>query len=142
GGARQEGARGGVQPSDRDLRLDEVAPQGAASVRRRGRGRRDCHRLGRDGRARRRLARAGRRGRCGPTPTSARPGRVAASRSPARPRRGRTMTTLVAVDVGAQSGRVAVGRLDDGVLTVEEVHRFPNEPVLVQGTLYWDALRL
>jgi rhamnulokinase len=52
------------------------------------------------------------------------------------------VTTLVAVDVGAQSGRVAVGRLDDGVLTVEEVHRFPNEPVLVQGTLYWDALRL
>jgi rhamnulokinase len=52
------------------------------------------------------------------------------------------MTTLVAVDVGAQSGRVAVGRLDDGRLTVEEVHRFPNEPVLVHGTLYWDALRL
>jgi rhamnulokinase len=53
-----------------------------------------------------------------------------------------TSRTLVAVDVGAQSGRVAVGRLSDGRLTVEEVHRFPNEPVLVRGTLYWDALRL
>jgi rhamnulokinase len=52
------------------------------------------------------------------------------------------VTTLVAVDVGAQSGRVAVGRLDGNRLTVEEVHRFPNEPVRVQGTLYWDALRL
>jgi rhamnulokinase len=52
------------------------------------------------------------------------------------------MTTMVAVDIGAQSGRVAVGRLEGGRLTVEEVHRFPNKPVLVQGTLYWDALRL
>jgi rhamnulokinase len=52
------------------------------------------------------------------------------------------MTTMVAVDIGAQSGRVAVGRLGSGRLTVEEVHRFPNKPVLVQGTLYWDALRL
>jgi rhamnulokinase len=52
------------------------------------------------------------------------------------------MTTLVAVDIGAQSGRVAVGRLDGGRLAVEEVHRFANEPVLVGGTLYWDALRL
>ena len=52
------------------------------------------------------------------------------------------MTILAAVDLGAQSGRVAVGRLDAGRLTVDEVHRFPNVPVRVGGTLYWDVLRL
>ena len=53
------------------------------------------------------------------------------------------MTTLLgAVDLGAQSGRVAVGRLEGGRLTVEEVHRFANVPVLADGTLYWDVLRL
>jgi rhamnulokinase len=52
------------------------------------------------------------------------------------------MKTMVAVDVGAQSGRVAIGRFDGERLSVAEVHRFANEPVLVRGTLYWDALRL
>ena len=52
------------------------------------------------------------------------------------------MTTMVAVDLGAQSGRVAVGVLDDERLTVTEVHRFPNIPVQARGTLYWDPLRL
>src|SRR5581483_2145589 len=47
-----------------------------------------------------------------------------------------------AVDLGAQSGRVAVGRLDGGRLAVDEVHRFPNVPVRTAGTLYWDVLRL
>jgi rhamnulokinase len=52
------------------------------------------------------------------------------------------MSTLAAVDLGAQSGRVAVGRFDGARLGVEEVHRFPNVPVRVRGTLHWDALRL
>jgi rhamnulokinase len=52
------------------------------------------------------------------------------------------MTVLAAVDLGAQSGRVAVGRLDAGRLELEEVHRFPNEPVLVRGRLQWDVLAL
>jgi rhamnulokinase len=50
--------------------------------------------------------------------------------------------TMVAVDLGAQSGRVAVGRFDGERLSVEEVHRFPNEPVLVDGLLQWDVLAL
>jgi rhamnulokinase len=49
---------------------------------------------------------------------------------------------LVAVDLGAQTGRVAVGVFDGTRLTVDEVHRFANVPVLAGGTLYWDALRL
>ena len=49
---------------------------------------------------------------------------------------------MVSVDLGAQSGRVAVGRLDDGRLSVTEVHRFPNVPVRGGGRLQWDVLRL
>jgi rhamnulokinase len=52
------------------------------------------------------------------------------------------MTLMAAVDLGAQSGRVAVGRLDGGRLELEEVHRFPNEPVNVRGRLQWDVLAL
>jgi rhamnulokinase len=52
------------------------------------------------------------------------------------------MRTLAAVDLGAQSGRVAVGRFDGERLAVEEVHRFANVPVRVRGTLHWDVLRL
>ena len=52
------------------------------------------------------------------------------------------MATLVAVDLGAQSGRVAVGRFDGERLGVTEVHRFPNVPVRVRDTLSWDILRV
>ena len=52
------------------------------------------------------------------------------------------MSTFAAVDLGAQSGRIAIGRLGGGRLTVDEVHRFPNVPVRVRGTLHWDVLRL
>ena len=51
-------------------------------------------------------------------------------------------TILAAVDLGAQSGRVAVGRLRGGQLSVEPIHRFPNVPVRVAGSVYWDVLRL
>jgi sugar (pentulose or hexulose) kinase len=47
-----------------------------------------------------------------------------------------------AVDLGASGGRVMVGRLDGGGLELWEAHRFPNVPVKVRGTLYWDILRL
>ena len=47
-----------------------------------------------------------------------------------------------AVDLGAESGRVMVGVLHDGKLTLDEVHRFPNNSVRVNGTLRWDVLRL
>ncbi|MEV0901376.1 rhamnulokinase family protein [Actinoplanes sp. NPDC049802] len=50
--------------------------------------------------------------------------------------------TFAAVDLGASSGRVVVGRFDDGDLRLDIVHRFPNEPVRVGGTLHWDILAL
>jgi rhamnulokinase len=48
----------------------------------------------------------------------------------------------IACDLGAESGRVMLGTLSDDKLSLEEVHRFPNGAVLVNGTLRWDVLRL
>lgn len=49
---------------------------------------------------------------------------------------------FLAVDLGATSGRVMRGRLEEGRLSLHEVRRFPNGPVAVHGGLYWDVLRL
>lgn len=49
---------------------------------------------------------------------------------------------LLAVDLGASSGRVMLGRFDGKRLEMEELHRFPNEPVVLGNTMYWDFLRL
>jgi sugar (pentulose or hexulose) kinase len=49
---------------------------------------------------------------------------------------------VAAVDLGASSGRVMVAHVGHQQLVLNEVHRFPNIPVRVRGTLYWDALRL
>ncbi len=48
----------------------------------------------------------------------------------------------LAIDLGAESGRVMAGRFDGARLELEELHRFPNRSSLVNGTLYWDVLRL
>jgi len=45
-------------------------------------------------------------------------------------------------DLGAESGRAVLGRFDGARLALEEVYRFPNGPVRVLDSLYWDALRL
>ena len=53
---------------------------------------------------------------------------------------------VAAVDLGATSGRVMVGRVGAGELVIEEAHRFANGPVRVAGrsksTLYWDILAI
>jgi rhamnulokinase len=48
----------------------------------------------------------------------------------------------VACDLGAESGRVMLGRLEDGRLALEELHRFPSAAVSVLGSLRWDLLRI
>lgn len=48
----------------------------------------------------------------------------------------------LAVDLGAESGRVVLGRFDGGRLTLAETHRFPNAPVRLPDGLHWDALRI
>ncbi|MBQ8922327.1 MAG: rhamnulokinase [Oscillospiraceae bacterium] len=49
---------------------------------------------------------------------------------------------FLAIDLGASSGRAIIGEFDGSRITLEEIHRFPNDPVRVNGTLYWDVLRL
>jgi rhamnulokinase len=48
----------------------------------------------------------------------------------------------IACDLGAESGRVMLGTLSGGKLSLEEIHRFPNGPSRVLGTLRWNLLRL
>ena len=48
----------------------------------------------------------------------------------------------LAVDLGAESGRVVLGRFDGGRVSLEEVHRFPNTPVRLPDGLHWDVLRI
>ena len=48
----------------------------------------------------------------------------------------------IACDLGAESGRVMLGCLEDGRVTLEEIHRFANGAVSVLGSLRWDVLRI
>ncbi len=50
--------------------------------------------------------------------------------------------SLVAVDLGASSGRVILGRVGIGVLEMTEVSRFRNGAVALPDGLYWDILGL
>ncbi|MCQ2479663.1 MAG: rhamnulokinase [Clostridia bacterium] len=52
------------------------------------------------------------------------------------------MKKVLAFDFGASSGRAIIGSLEDGKISLKEVHRFTNDPVKVGDTLYWDVLRL
>jgi rhamnulokinase len=45
----------------------------------------------------------------------------------------------LAVDLGASSGRVMLGRWDGSGLELEELHRFPNSPLRSEGKLRWDV---
>lgn len=42
------------------------------------------------------------------------------------------------MDFGAESGRAIVVSLKNGKAALKEIHRFPNRPVVLNGTLYWD----
>lgn len=52
------------------------------------------------------------------------------------------MTTYLAVDLGAESGRVVAATLAGDRLALEEVYRFANGAVQVDNSLYWDVLHL
>jgi rhamnulokinase len=58
---------------------------------------------------------------------------------------------FVAIDLGAESGRVMLGMLSDAGIALTEIHRFPNVQIAVPNnavggsntqTLHWDILRL
>jgi rhamnulokinase len=54
----------------------------------------------------------------------------------------RSNGTLIAIDLGASSGRVVAGRVGEATLELAEIHRFPNEPVARPDGLHWDAAAL
>ena len=46
----------------------------------------------------------------------------------------------IACDLGAESGRVMLGHLENGRLAIEEIHRFSNTPVPLGNSLRWNIL--
>ena len=52
------------------------------------------------------------------------------------------MKKVLAFDFGASSGRAILGIFEGNKIKLEEIHRFSNDPVEVNGHLYWDVLRL
>ncbi len=52
------------------------------------------------------------------------------------------MADYLAVDLGAESGRVMAGHLTQSALVLEELHRFENRPVRLPTGLYWNTLGL
>ena len=47
----------------------------------------------------------------------------------------------IAVDLGAESGRVMLGSLSAGKLALEEIYRFSNVSLEQNGSLRWDFNR-
>lgn len=54
---------------------------------------------------------------------------------------GETIYNL-AFDFGASSGRMILSKYQDGKIELEELHRFPNDPVRIGKNFYWDTFRL
>jgi rhamnulokinase len=48
----------------------------------------------------------------------------------------------LAIDLGAESGRVMAGLWNGKTVRLDEIHRFPNGPVCLGDSLRWDVLRL
>ena len=52
------------------------------------------------------------------------------------------MSSFLAFDLGASSGRAIIGSLESGKLTLTEVHRFANGPTEQGGSIYWNYPQL
>jgi rhamnulokinase len=53
-----------------------------------------------------------------------------------------TAASVAAVDLGATSGRVVVGRVEGGRVELRQVARFPNDPVRLADGLHWNIVEL
>lgn len=53
-----------------------------------------------------------------------------------------TQKSYLAFDLGAESGRAILARLEGGLVRMEEIHRFANTPLAEAGTLRWDVQEL
>ena len=51
-------------------------------------------------------------------------------------------THHLACDLGAESGRLMLGTLEAGQITLTELHRFPNTPLKAAGSLHWNIPQL
>ena len=49
---------------------------------------------------------------------------------------------MLAIDLGASSGRGIVGSFDGQKLSIQEIHRFSNDPVILCGRMHWDVLHI
>jgi rhamnulokinase len=49
---------------------------------------------------------------------------------------------LLAFDLGAESGRAILGKFNGRKIVLSDVHRFPNQPVLLPDGLHWNVLGL
>ena len=49
---------------------------------------------------------------------------------------------VLAIDLGASSGRGMIGSFDGKKISLSEIHRFSNDPVSVPGGFFWDTFRL
>lgn len=52
------------------------------------------------------------------------------------------MKKVLSFDFGASSGRAMLASYENGKIEMAEIHRFSNDPVSVNGRMYWDVLRL
>ncbi|MGN1094968.1 MAG: rhamnulokinase, partial [Eubacteriales bacterium] len=49
---------------------------------------------------------------------------------------------MLAIDLGASSGRGIVGSFDGEKISLAENHRFSNDPTMAAGQFTWDILRI
>ena len=49
---------------------------------------------------------------------------------------------LLAFDLGAESGRAILGKFNGTKIELEDVHRFPNQPIVLPGGMHWNILGL
>ncbi|AKP67533.1 rhamnulokinase [Companilactobacillus ginsenosidimutans] len=49
---------------------------------------------------------------------------------------------VIAVDLGASSGRIISSSLENGKLELKEQFRFSNQPINITNSLYWDYLKI
>lgn len=52
------------------------------------------------------------------------------------------MKTYLAVDLGAESGRIIIGSIVKEKLTLKEIHRFPNGMLNINGSFFWNIGQL
>jgi len=51
-------------------------------------------------------------------------------------------SNYLAFDIGASSGRAILGTLENGQVSIQEVHRFSNEMCFIKGHYHWDIFKL